>query len=281
MISFISSALILLVFFSAGLFAWARWQERSNLFFPTADIHRTPADHGLEYEDVRFGSGGNSLHGWYIPGEGEKVVLWLHGNAGNVADRADMAAAMHRTLGVSSFLFDYRGYGLSDGRPTEKGLYEDAAAALKWLTGVRGVEPSSIILYGHSLGSAVAVDLALADGQGSYRVVLESPFTSARDMARMVYNGLPVDLLMSIKLDIVGRIGKLAMPVLVIHGEADGIIPFEMGRKVYEAATEPKRFLSIPGADHSDCYIVGGEEYWGAWRELLEKVQSPGSRVQS
>ena len=269
MINIISTVLILLV----AIFAWARWQERSALFFPATDIFRTPADNGLDYEDVHIDSGGNTLHGWYVPGtpgSGSKVVLWLHGNAGNVADRADMAAAMNRALGVSSFLFDYRGYGLSTGRPTEKGLYEDAAAAYRWLTESKGIAPEDIYLYGHSLGSVVAVDLALGEGRDAGGVVLESPFTSARDMARMIYSGIPVDLLMSVKLDNVGRVGKVAMPVLIIHGDADLTIPFEMGRAVFDAATEPKRFLAIPGADHSDCYIVGAADYWNAWKLLLE-----------
>jgi fermentation-respiration switch protein FrsA (DUF1100 family) len=263
------------------LFAWARWQERSALFFPASDIFQTPADHGLEFEDVRFDSGGNSLHGWYIPGtpgSGIKVVLWLHGNAGNVADRADMAAAMNRALGASSFLFDYRGYGFSTGRPTEKGLYEDAAAAFRWLVEAKGIDPGNIFLYGHSLGSVPADDLALGEGKEAGGVVLESPFTSARDMARMIYGGLPVDLLMSLKLDNVGRVGKVSVPVLVIHGDKDLTIPFEMGREVFEAATEPKQFLAVPGADHSDCYIVGGASYWNEWERLL--LQKSGIRNQ-
>ncbi|MDF1536366.1 MAG: alpha/beta hydrolase [bacterium] len=261
-----------LILFCA-LLVWVRWQERANLFFPSADLYLTPADLGLTFKDVRFGSAGNTLHGWYIPGEGEQVVLWLHGNAGNVSDRADMAVAMNGALGVSSFLFDYRGYGRSSGRPTEKGLYEDAAAAFRWLAETKGIAPGDIFLYGHSLGSVAAVDLALGAGKGAGGLVLESPFTGARDIARMIYAGLPVDLFMSLKLDNVGRVGKVAMPVLVIHGEADGTIPFEMGRKVFEAAAEPKRFLGIPGADHSDCYIVGGENYWSEWKKLLDQSQ--------
>jgi fermentation-respiration switch protein FrsA (DUF1100 family) len=270
MTNIILTILILVV----ALFAWARLQERSNLFFPSGDIFQTPGDHGLDYEDVRFDSNGNSLHGWYIQGDEKQVVLWLHGNAGNVADRADMAAAMNRALGVSSFLFDYRGYGLSNGRPTEKGLYEDAAAAYRWLTESKGIAPGDIYLYGHSLGSVVAVDLALGEGEDAGGMVLESPFTSARDMARMIYSGIPVDLLMSLKLDNTGRVGKVAAPVLVIHGDADLTIPFEMGRKVFDAATEPKRFLAIPGADHSDCYVVGGALYWEAWERLLQNPES-------
>jgi len=261
------------------LLAWARVQERRAVFYPSPDLHTTPSDAGLPYEDVTFPSDGNELHGWYLPGRDEHVVLWMHGNAGNIADRVEMAAVMREKLGVSSFLVDYRGYGKSTGRPTEKGLYEDAAAAFKWLAEEKGTNPTSIVLYGHSLGSPVAVDLALGAGKDAGGLVLESPFTSARDIARMIYGGLPVDRLMSLKLDNIGRIGDVSMPVLVIHGVADNTIPFAMGKKVFDSASEPKQFLPVAGADHSDCYIVGGEKYWNAWKSLMDKIQNSGDRV--
>jgi len=260
--------LFLLVFL---LFSYVRVQEKRALFFPSGDLHTLPSDLELPFEDAWVLSGGQRLHGWFIPGAGRDAVLWLHGNAGNISDRLYHAAAMTRELGASSFLVDYRGYGKSEGRPTEKGLYEDAAAAFGWLVKEKGIDPSSIILYGHSLGSAVAVDLALREGKGARGLVLESPFTRAGDVARILYNGLPVDLLMSVKLDNIGRIRKVSMPVLVIHGINDTTIPFSMGREVFEAAREPKAFLPVAGADHSDCYMAGGEVYWGAWREILKK----------
>ncbi len=262
--------LIFLGAFFLLLFLWARWQERNALFFPTRGLDRSPAALGLAFEDVFFDSAGNRLHGWFIPGPGPQTVLWMHGNAGNIADRLDQALAMKRALGVSSFLFDFRGYGKSEGRPTEAGLYRDAAAAWEWLVAGKGVDPRGIILYGHSLGTPVAVDLALGEGKGSGALVLESPFTSAADMARMMYFGLPVGLLMSVRLDTIGRVDRVAMPLLVIHGVVDGTIPFAMGKKVFDAAPEPKTFLPVPRGDHSDCYLVGGEEYWEAWKCLLQ-----------
>jgi len=256
------------------LFTWARVQEKSALFFPAGDLNVTPADLGHEYEDVFFRSGRYRLHGWFFPGPGAGVVLWLHGNAGNIADRLDQALVMKEELGVSSFLIDYRGYGKSEGSPSEKGLYKDAAAAFEWLQVQKRTDPLSVILYGHSLGTAVAVDLALDKGREAGGLVLESPFTSARDMARMVYGGFPVDWLMSLKLDNVGRVGNVSAPVLVIHGVDDTTIPFGMGQEVFDAAPEPKTFLPIPGADHSDCYEVGGEKYWSAWRNLVQRLTS-------
>ena len=255
----------------AFLFLWARWQERSGLFFPTRDLYRSPAAEGLAFEDVHFDSQGNELHGWYIPASGNLVVLWMHGNAGNVADRLDQAMEMKRALGVSSFMFDYRGYGKSTGRPTEKGLYEDAEAAFRWLTETRGVDPGHIILYGHSLGTAVTVNLALKEGAGTGGVVLESPFTSAAAMARRLYFGLPVGMVMSVKLDSIRRIGDVMVPILIIHGVRDTVIPFDMGKNLFDAAPEPKTFLPIANGDHSDCYYVAPEEYWGAWKALIQE----------
>ena len=272
MIASVTIAVFLLVL---SLFSWARVQEKRALFFPSRELYITPADRGLDCEDVYFRSGRYRVHGWFIPGSGPGVVLWLHGNAGNIADRLPQAEVMNEKLGVSSFLIDYRGYGKSEGDPSEKGLYEDAAAALGWLREQKQVGSSSVILYGHSLGTAVAVDLALGEGSQAGGLVLESPFTRARDMARMVYGDLPVDLLMSLKLDNVGRVGKVSQPVLVIHGVDDTTIPFSMGKAVFDAAPEPKTFLPVAGADHSDCYLMGGEKYWGAWKDLLKEVQRP------
>jgi len=272
----VAPVIVLLIF----LFLWARWQEKNGLFFPARDLYRSPATEGLAFEDVYFNSNSSKLHGWFIPASGEKIVLWMHGNAGNIADRLDQAIKMKRTLGVSSFMFDYRGYGNSEGKPSEAGLYEDAEAALAWLMGTRGIDPRNIILYGHSLGTAVAVDLALGQGADTAGIVLESPFTSAAGMARRMYMGLPVHWIMSVKLDNIGRIGDVKMPILIIHGVRDTVIPFGMGKKVFDAAPEPKTFLPIANGDHSDCYYVGGEEYWGAWQDLLDQVQRPTSNVQ-
>jgi fermentation-respiration switch protein FrsA (DUF1100 family) len=259
------------------IFLWAKWQERNGLFFPAKDLYTSPAAEGLAYEEVHMNSAGNELHGWYLPASGDQTVLWMHGNAGNIADRLDQAVSMKRALGVSSFMFDYRGYGRSQGRPTEKGLYEDAQAAFAWLTDVKGHSPGDVILYGHSLGTAVSVDLALGNGSGAAGLVLESPFTNAADMARKVYFGLPVGLIMSVQLDNIGRIGEVKMPILVIHGVDDSVIPFGMGKKLFDAAPEPKAFLQVEGGDHSDCYIVGAARYWEAWQALLEDA---GRRTQ-
>ena len=273
MVKLLMNIIFGVIFLFVFLFLWIRWQERSGLFFPARDLYRSPAAEGLAFEDVHFDSSGNELHGWYIPGSGGQVVLWMHGNAGNIADRLDQAVQMKRALGISSFMFDYRGYGKSKGRPSETGLYQDAEAAFKWLLEVKGFDPGKIILYGHSLGTAVTVDLALEKGAGAGGIVLESPFTSAAAMASNLYFGLPVGLVMSVKLDNIGRIGEVKMPILIIHGVSDTVIPFSMGKKLFDAAPEPKTFLPIAGADHSDSDVVGGEAYWSAWKALLEDAE--------
>lgn len=262
--------LIIAVVILLVLFGWARWQEKTAVFFPTREMSGDPGDYGLSFEEEWFTSGDSwKLHGWFIPGSSGVTVLWLHGNAGNISDRLHVLKEFSYRLNVSSFIFDYSGYGKSGGRPTERALYRDTDSAFRWLTEFKGTEPGSVIIYGHSLGSAPSVELARRAGSAAAGVVLESPFTSAGEMARMIYGGLPVDLLLSLKLDILGQVDKVKMPVMVIHGQGDMTIPFDMGKRVYEAASEPKIFLPVPGGDHSDCYVVGGEAYWQAWREFI------------
>lgn len=252
-----------------AFFLWARWQERTAVFFPAREITDHPGRHGIAFEDVSIQSGNSILHGWLVPGTNPMTVLWLHGNAGNVADRTPLLADLTRRLGTGSLLFDYRGYGRSTGVPSEAGLYEDAAAAFRFLVREKGIEPSTIVIYGHSLGAAPAIALALGEGKRAAGLVLESAFTSARDMARLVYPRLPVGFFMTLKLDNIGLIGRLEIPLLVIHGQADATIPFQMGQRLFEAAPQPKRFLPLPLADHSDGYQAGGERYWKGWEEFL------------
>ncbi len=270
----LTKILTTLVLLLLAMFLMARWQEKHTVFFPTREFLGEPSQFGLKYEDVYFSAGtGVKLHGWYVKGSTDNTVLWLHGNAGNISDRVEILVSMTRSLGVSSLLFDFRGYGRSTGKPSEKGLYADAEAAFNWLVKEKKTDAGSVIAYGHSLGSAVAVDLAIKEKGKLGGIVLESPFTSAKEVARMMYGGLPVDLLMTLKLDNIGRINETDVPILIIHGESDNVIPFSMGQKLYESAPEPKRFLKVPGADHSDNYVVGGEIYWNAWRDFLSSIK--------
>jgi hypothetical protein len=243
--------------------------EKQLIYFPMPDHDVTPAALGLPHEDLELrAEDGVRLHGWFLPVKGSRrAVLVCHGNAGNVSHRLDRAMLMQSRLGVDVLLFDYRGYGRSEGSPDEEGTYRDARAAYRWLR-EHGQGPERIVLFGESLGSAVAVELAL--GAEARALVLESPFTSVPDMARAVYWFLPVWPLVRTRYDTLAKAPRLRLPLFVLHGDRDEIVPFSQGRRVFEAAPEPKRFYAIPGASHNDTYFVGGEPYWRALGEFFE-----------
>ncbi len=231
----------------------------------------TPAQWGLQYEDLRFpASDGMSLHGWFVPGAGDVTWLWFHGNGGNVSHRLEDLTLLSSRLGVNIFLFDYRGYGLSDGRPSERGTYRDAVGALDYLVSRQDVDPGKIVYFGRSLGAAVAVWLACRSTL--YGLILESPFASVREMAKVAYPRLPVHLLIPNKYDSLSRIGQVSSPLLILHGDLDEVVPMAQGRKLYEAAREPKRFYVIEGAAHNDTYIAGGEPYLHTLDEFLASL---------
>jgi fermentation-respiration switch protein FrsA (DUF1100 family) len=176
---------------------------------------------------------------------------------------------MQERLGVDVLLFDYRGYGLSEGAPDEEGTYRDARAAYGHLVRERGLPPGRVVLFGESLGAAVAVQLAL-EQPGHRALVLEAPFTSVADMARALYPLLPLRRFVRTRYDSLSKVPRLSRPLLVLHGERDEIVPFAQGRRLFEAAASPKRFFAIRGAGHNDTYATGGEDYWRAWRDFLD-----------
>jgi hypothetical protein len=178
---------------------------------------------------------------------------------------------LNRTLGVNIMILDYRGYGRSEGSPSENGLYLDAEAAFEFLVSDRGVDSETeLILFGRSLGAAVAVELAARHRVRG--VILESGFTSVKDMAQRIYPFLPMGLLINAvqaRYDTISKIGNVTAPVMVLHGDRDEIVPFELGEELFEAASEPKTFYRIRGAVHNDTYHVGGESYFEALREFV------------
>ena len=243
--------------------------EKRLIYFPMRAFDATPQGLGLKHEDVTLrAEDGVRLHAWYLPVEGSRLTLLVcHGNAGNISHRLDRALLLQSRLRVESLLFDYRGYGRSEGSPDEDGTYRDARAAYRWLV-ARGVGPERIVIFGESLGSAVAMQLALE--VEARALVLESPFASVPEMARAVYPFLPLWPFVKTRYDNVGKASRLKMPLLVLHGDRDEVVPFAQGRRVFEAAPEPKRFFAIPGASHNDTYYVGGEAYWRALGEFLD-----------
>ena len=214
---------------------------------------------GIDYEDIYFTTeDGIRLNGWLTRGNRDIVLLWFHGNAGNISHRLDNLALLHRKLGVGVFIFDYRGYGNSEGKPSEEGTYLDAQAALNYLHSRRDLNPDHIIFFGRSLGSAVAVDLA--SKQNCPGLILESPFTSIKDMVKRLIPFMP-GAIIRIKYDSIPRIKRVTAPLLILHGNQDEVVPFTLGKRLYEEANEPKEFYVINGAGHNDTYLVGGEKY--------------------
>ncbi|OGW65009.1 MAG: peptidase [Nitrospirae bacterium RIFCSPLOWO2_02_FULL_62_14] len=226
---------------------------------------------GLPLEEVWFQAGdGTKLFGWYVQSSAASpVLLWCHGNAGNLIHRLENLGELYR-LGLSVFIFDYRGYGRSSGTPSEEGLYQDALAAYGYLTGTRGVRPERLVLFGRSLGASVAGEVA--SRKPAAGLILESPFPSVAAVARALYGGLPMHWLISARFPLDERLQRIFMPVLVIHGDRDDIIPIEMGRQVFAAAREPKSFYVIEGADHNNTYQVGGRAYFQRLRNFVADV---------
>jgi fermentation-respiration switch protein FrsA (DUF1100 family) len=246
--------------------------ERSFIYFPERELIGDPAEFGLAFDDAYFvARDGVRLHGWFVPGPGDLTCLWFHGNAGNISDRLENLRLLHDELGVSVFIFDYRGYGRSEGSPSEQGTYRDAEAALAYLLSRSDVDPERIVYFGRSLGSAVAVELATR--RPPFALILESPFTSMADLVRHHYRFLPATGLIRTKYDSLSKIGKVRARLLVLHGDQDDIVPFEAGKRLFEAANEPKRFYAIRGAGHNDTYMVGGREYFRALREFVENPE--------
>ena len=261
---------IALVAAFALLCTYLYFAQGRMIFVPSRDLVITPDMLDLTYEDVYIEVvTGEKVNGWYFPVcDSGKTVLFCHGNAGNISHRLE-TVAMLVELGVNVFLFDYRGYGLSDGSPSEENVYADAGAAYRWLLKEKGIAADRIILFGRSLGGAVAIELA---GRVDYdRLIVESSFTSATDLGRRMLPYLPIATLIRYHFDSVSRIGLLNRPILVVHSPEDDLIPYEMGRRLYEHASEPKRFLSITGG-HNDRDYLHHESYLRSLSDFLGSV---------
>lgn len=251
--------------------------DRYLVYFPTRELAGTPADVGLEFEDVFFSaSDGVGLHGWFVPANSDITLVYFHGNGGNIGHRVDIVLMLHERLGANVFIFDYRGYGRSEGSPSERGFYLDAEAALGYLGSRQDIAQSRLVFYGHSIGAAVAVEMAAS--QQAYAVILESPFTSVKAMARRAYPLLsrvvPPGLVVRSRYDSLSKIKNVRSPVLVLHGDRDEIAPFEMGRELFEAANEPKRFYIIKGANHNDTHLAGGAAYYEAIKGFISDIDA-------
>jgi len=246
--------------------------ENHFLYFPESTIVATPATFQLPFEEAFFpAADGTMLHGWFIPGEPQRpVVLFFHGNAGNISHRVDNLYRLNHA-GFSTFIFDYRGYGRSGGQPTEAGLYADARGALAWLRQKLGTS-DRILYFGRSLGAAVALQLAIE--APPLALILESPFTSVAAMGKAHYPLLYhlLGWLISAGYANEEKIGHLRAPLLLIHGTADTIVPATMGQRLYELAPPPRQLYLIEGADHNDGHYLDGAGYWKAWEAFLKQL---------
>ena len=264
--------------------------EDKLIYFPSKypdglwDVDNIPSHEGElipKVEDCYFEtSDGLRLHGWFcvphrksggawVPVQTGMVLLWFHGNAGNITYRYDMIRGMIE-LPVEVFIIDYRGYGKSEGKPTERGLYLDARAAWDYLRKTRGIPAERIIIFGKSLGGAPAIDLAYEVEPAG--LIVQSSFTSAADMAASVLPFFPTVFLRT-KMDSIHKILNVHCPKLFIHSPADEVVPYKLGRRLYEAAPEPKEFYEVKGAPHNSTYKVGGKPYFDALRRFMESCR--------
>lgn len=250
--------------------------ESFFIYFPQSNFEFSPEEFRLNYKDAFFNTeDGERLHGWFFPGEKDSpVILHFHGNAGNISHRLDLVQPFLRR-GLSVFLFDYRGFGRSAGRPSERGLYRDGVAAWNYLVEKEKIAPERIVLHGHSIGAAVAIEVAL---QKKVRgLVIESAFTSTKDMAKTMVLFSLFSPVFPANYNNLEKIRRVPFPKLIVHGDRDEIVPFSMGQKLFEAAAAPKFFYPVKDAGHNDVFIVGGGKYFEVFAEFARDGKIAGN----
>ena len=262
--------LIYTVVFVGGVFMYTKYLEKNSIFFPTKEIELTPFDVGFSYEEVYLKTADNvKLNGWFIPQAGvSKTLLVFHGNGGNISNRLDKLVFLYQSK-VNIFIIDYRGYGVSEGVPSEKGVYLDSKAAYNYLVNELKVKPIDIILYGESLGVAIAIDLAAKEKVAA--LIMEGAFSSGKDMGRELYPYLPRFILPNV-FNSLDKIKKINVPQLFIHAKDDEAVPFSLAKKLYNAANEPKEFVEIKGG-HNGAFLESQEDYTRVISNFIEKVK--------
>lgn len=258
------SALQIALLVYLGLAALIYFKQSALVFLPEMDrgSRANPADIGLPFTPLSLTTADNeTLDGWFVPAGTKRasrgLVIFFHGNAGNMGHRLDYLRMFH-DLGLATLIIDYRGYGRSSGTPSEHGTYLDAATAWRHATEVLGFTTNHIVLYGESMGGGVAAQLAATNRPGA--LILASTFTSVPDMGADLYPLLPIRLLANIRYDTLTRLPQISCPILVIHSRNDDIIPFRHGRRLFDAARQPKQFLEIVGG-HNEGFVFG-EKAW-------------------
>jgi fermentation-respiration switch protein FrsA (DUF1100 family) len=265
MIKHIIFIAIILIF----LLGYFRYFEHRSLYFPTKEIETLPNNIDLSYEDVYLKTDdGMRLNAWLVPAKHSRyTVLFCHGNGGNISHRIEKIEILNR-LGLDVFIFDYRGYGRSSGRPSENGLHKDVRAVYNYLVSERKVSPDSIILYGESLGGAVAIDLARTESVKA--LITEATFSSTKDVSRTIYPFLPTFLISS-RFDSARKIKDVNIPKLIIHSKNDEIIPFGQSIKLFEVSPEPKKHLVLIGS-HNTCFLDSKDLYVSGINDFLKDL---------
>lgn len=259
---------IAVIIFLVGI----RYIERRSIYFPMKDVISNPASVGLPYEEVYFATSDNKrLNGWYVASSKAKfTIIFCHGNAGNISHRLEKILIFYN-LGLNSFIFDYRGYGKSIGAPSESGLYLDADAAYNYLIKERRISKDDIILYGESIGGAVAIDLARNKDVGA--LITEETFTSIKDMAGTAYPFLPY-FIFSSRFDALSKIKNISCPKLIVHSIDDEIVPFRLGEKLFDGARPPKKFLKLRGG-HNTAFLESGGQFKEGIKSFLSDLKRP------
>ncbi|MCX7927629.1 MAG: alpha/beta hydrolase [Candidatus Omnitrophica bacterium] len=249
---------ILLIILVSLFLIYMRIFEYKSIFYPEKTIEFTPLGRGLNYEDIFFKTqDGLILNGWFIPAQNQDiVVLYFHGNAGNISHRIEVAKLFNER-NFSFFIFDYRGFGRSQGSPSELGTYLDAIAAYEYLVKTKRIPPEKIVLYGKSLGAAVAIDLASKVKAGA--LISESGFSSIVNLAKDIYKFIPLWLFVTQKYDSLKKVGTITMPKLFIHSKNDEIVPFKHAQMLFTAAKEPKELYVMQGG-HNDAFYIYNQE---------------------
>lgn len=278
------TVIVIIVFF---VFWFIRYYQTHGIYFPAQEIHYTPAQVGLEYREINFkADDGVQLNGWFVPKKSSRAtLLFLHGNAGNISHRVDIIKLFHH-INLNVFIFDYRGYGRSKGKPSEKGLYKDALAAYTYLINEMGYDPEEIVIYGKSVGANVAIDLACKVKAAG--LISDGAFCSAIHMSKVILPFLAekwIDKaaesdsiqrklkrwwLLLIEFDALSKIHNIRIPKLIIHSKEDEMIPFNQGKKLFEAAPEPKEFYKMYGG-HNEAILIYKYEYMERITGFLKK----------
>lgn len=260
---------IIFLFFLFIVYAvYLYFNQSKYVYFPTSDIVATPSDSGLFYEDLMLKtSDGIKISAWYIHAENPKAtLLFFHGNGGNISYRIEFIE-MFYSLNISTFIIDYRGYGKSEGSPTEEGTYLDSEAAWDYLVNEKNTDPSSIVIYGKSLGGPIAA--RLAEKHNPAALILDSTFTSTKDIAVKLYPFLPVKKFFKFEYDTVRYLKGVDCPILIIHSIDDSYIPFSHAEKLFDTVDGEKELVETKG-DHNTSFMISRQIYKNSIDNILK-----------